>query len=136
MKDLVLAADGEQHTSSVDRSSRSKPGYGGRGRRQARLGDAEAPIDRDRQRQRELPGRERDDCLRGAILLDRKVRLRETGHHFPTGVGDGGVDLDETHPGCKLRRGRMRGPFHHRQPYRTDGEGHKETGSAAADGRW
>ena len=69
---------------------------------------AEAAIQPDRHRQRKLSRRERSDGLRSAILADPEVRRRQAGDRFTLPVGDGGVHLNQVHPGRKLRISRLK----------------------------
>ena len=69
---------------------------------------AEAAIQPDGDRQRELSRGERGDRLRRAVLADPEIGRGQAGDRLALPVGDGGVHLDQVHAGRKLRIKRRR----------------------------
>ena len=100
---LDLAANGEQENPVVGPQF-TEQALGGRGRRgQPRLREAEAAVERHRERQRDVALREHRDLLGPAVLFDHEVVGAQAGNRFAPLVRHRRIHLDDADTGGKLR---------------------------------
>ena len=103
-QDLDLATDGQQRHAILVPQVTEQALHGVDDQREACLRHAEAAVDRNGQRQREVGGGERLHLLAPPVLLDDEVVSRETGHRLAAGIEHAGIHLDQADARSELPR--------------------------------